>query len=73
MPYAGPTRCRGADPLVAEAGTLTGAPKNPNKAFRLFVFESMRSSPNDRVPTVGSAGSSRREAVVDFGLPRTTI
>jgi len=35
-----------------EGGTLTGAPKNPNKTFRLFVFENMRSSPNDRVRLV---------------------
>jgi hypothetical protein len=36
---------------------------NPSKTFRLFVFENMRWSPNDCVPTVGpQARRARREA-----------
>jgi hypothetical protein len=52
-----------------EGGTLTVAPKNPNKTFRLFVFENMRSSPNDRFPISVPQARRAGRPVVEFGAP----
>ena len=68
---------RGDESRLPEGGNLTGASKKPNKTFRLFVFENMRSSANDRRsrPYRMPVSQTRRaeRSVVDFGLPRTTI